>query len=97
MRRSSVAGLPRARSPIERSYGGPRHQYQAPTYYGANGPAWSANLIAQGRGNKEIARILSIAPETVKSHVKHIFIKLNVQRRAQAVSRAQTLGLAGTP
>jgi LuxR family transcriptional regulator, maltose regulon positive regulatory protein len=51
------------------------------------------NLIAQGRSDKEIARMLSIAPETVKSHVKHIFIKLNVQKRAQAVSRAQNLGL----
>ena len=55
------------------------------------------NLIAEGRSNKEIGRILSIAPETVKSHVKHIFIKLNVERRAQAVSRAQSLGLVGTP
>jgi len=54
-------------------------------------------LIAEGRSNKEIARILSIAPETVKSHVKHIFVKLNVERRAQAVSRAQSLGLVGTP
>ena len=53
------------------------------------------DLIAQGRSNKEIARILSIAPETVKSHVKHIFIKLNVEKRAQAVSRAQSLGLVG--
>jgi LuxR family transcriptional regulator, maltose regulon positive regulatory protein len=51
------------------------------------------SLIAQGRGNKEIARILSIAPETVKSHVKHIFTKLKVEKRAQAVSRAQGLGL----
>jgi LuxR family transcriptional regulator, maltose regulon positive regulatory protein len=55
------------------------------------------DLIAEGRSNKEIARILSIAPETVKSHVKHIFIKLNVEKRAQAVSRAQSLGLVGTP
>ena len=55
------------------------------------------NLIARGRSNKEIARILSIAPETVKTHVKHIFTKLNVERRAQAVSRAQSLGLVGTP
>jgi LuxR family maltose regulon positive regulatory protein len=55
------------------------------------------NLIAEGRSNKEIARILSIAPETVKSHVKHIFIKLKVERRSQAVSRAQSLGLVGTP
>ena len=52
-------------------------------------------LIAEGRSNKEIARNLAITPETVKSHVKHIFIKLNVEKRAQAVSRAQMLGLAG--
>jgi LuxR family maltose regulon positive regulatory protein len=52
--------------------------------------------IAEGLSNKEIARDLAIAPETVKSHIKHIFIKLNVERRAQAVSRAQILGLAGT-
>jgi LuxR family maltose regulon positive regulatory protein len=51
--------------------------------------------IAEGMSNKEIARDLAIAPETVKSHVKRIFIKLNVERRAQAVSRAQILGLAG--
>jgi LuxR family maltose regulon positive regulatory protein len=51
-------------------------------------------LIADGLSNKEIARDLAIAPETVKSHVRHIFTKLNVERRAQAVSRAQILGLA---
>ena len=54
-------------------------------------------LIAQGHSNKEIARALAIAPETVKSHVKHIFVKLNVEKRAQAVSRALSLGLVGTP
>lgn len=53
-------------------------------------------LIGQGRSNKEIARDLGIAPETVKSHVKNIFIKLAVQKRAQAVARARSLGLAGT-
>jgi LuxR family maltose regulon positive regulatory protein len=53
-------------------------------------------LIAEGLSNKEIARNLAITPETVKSHVKHIFTKLNVEKRAQAVSRAQILGLAGT-
>jgi LuxR family transcriptional regulator, maltose regulon positive regulatory protein len=53
-------------------------------------------LIGEGLSNKEIARNLAITPETVKSHVKHIFTKLNVEKRAQAVSRAQTLGLAGT-
>ena len=54
-------------------------------------------LIAQGRSNKEIARLLAITPETVKTHVKNIFIKFNVEKRAHAVSRAQNLGLLATP
>ena len=53
-------------------------------------------LIAGGLSNKEIARDLAIAPETVKSHIKRIFIKLNIERRVQAVARAQMLGLADT-
>jgi LuxR family maltose regulon positive regulatory protein len=32
-------------------------------------------LLSEGRSNKDIARALSIAPETVKSHVKNIFGK----------------------
>jgi LuxR family transcriptional regulator, maltose regulon positive regulatory protein len=53
-------------------------------------------LIAEGLSNKEIARSLYIGPETVKSHLKSVFTKLGVERRAQAVSRAQTLGLVTT-
>src|SRR6202030_1541650 len=46
-----------------------------------------------GLSNKRIAQELQIAPETVKSHVKGIFIKLAVQTRAHAVSTAVALGL----
>jgi len=53
-------------------------------------------LIGGGQSNKEIARALGIAPETVKSHVKNMFVKLNVERRAQAVYRAQSLGMMVT-
>src|ERR1700716_294424 len=53
-------------------------------------------LIAEGLSNKEIAKNLAIAPETVKSHIKNMFIKLKAEKRAQAVSRAQILGLTGT-
>jgi LuxR family maltose regulon positive regulatory protein len=45
-------------------------------------------LIGQGRSNKEIARQLGISPETVKSHIKNMFTKLGVERRAQAIYRA---------
>jgi ATP/maltotriose-dependent transcriptional regulator MalT len=41
-------------------------------------------------------RSLTIAPETVKSHIKNIFLKLAVDKRAQAVARAQSLGLVRT-
>jgi len=49
--------------------------------------------IGQGHSNKRIARSLEISPETVKSHVKHIFSKLDVATRSAAVSRAVSLGL----
>ena len=50
-------------------------------------------MISQGLSNKRIARAREISPETVKSHAKHIFLKLEVSTRAQAVSRAGSLGL----
>lgn len=50
-------------------------------------------MISQGLSNKRVARALEISPETVKSHVKHIFLKLVVGTRAEAVSRAGLLGL----
>jgi LuxR family maltose regulon positive regulatory protein len=46
--------------------------------------------------SKDIARSLGITPETVKSHVKNIFIKLTVERRSHAVARALSLGLIRT-
>jgi DNA-binding CsgD family transcriptional regulator len=52
--------------------------------------------IGEGRSNKEIAREFGSSPETIKSHVKHIFLKLDVNRRAQAVLHGQRLGLLTT-
>jgi PAS domain S-box-containing protein len=50
-------------------------------------------MMGNGLSNKAIARQLSIAPETVKSHAKSIFWKLTVRSRAEAVYRAVALGL----
>jgi ATP/maltotriose-dependent transcriptional regulator MalT len=50
-------------------------------------------LMSHGMSNKSIARQLGIAPETVKSHAKHILLKLAAQTRVEAVSRAFSLGL----
>jgi len=53
-------------------------------------------FIARGRSNKEIARELGVAPETIKTHLKRIFQKLSAESRAQAVVRAQSLGMLKT-
>lgn len=41
----------------------------------------------------EIARRLTIGESTVRTHIKHIYAKLGVSRRLQAVDRARALGL----
>jgi DNA-binding NarL/FixJ family response regulator len=52
--------------------------------------------VVQGLRNKEIARALGITEATVKFHVAHIFEKLGVSSRAEAVVRALTLGITGS-
>ncbi|WP_433262965.1 response regulator [Actinosynnema sp. CS-041913] len=50
-------------------------------------------LMADGRGNAAIARVLVLSPKTVRNHVSNILRKLHVADRAQAVSRAKEAGL----
>jgi LuxR family maltose regulon positive regulatory protein len=49
--------------------------------------------LLQGNSNKEIARVLDMTEHTVKFHLKNIFAKLKVERRAQAIAKARELGL----
>ncbi len=53
------------------------------------------HLIADGLSNAEIGRELYISETTVKTHVTHVFQKLNVRDRVQAVVLAYQSGLAG--
>lgn len=46
-----------------------------------------------GESNKEIARTLQLAPETVKWHLKNVMRKLRATSREEAVLNASTLGL----
>ena len=49
--------------------------------------------LAAGQSNKEIARTLGLSPHTVKTHLAHLFAKLDVARRTQAVGKARDLQL----
>jgi LuxR family maltose regulon positive regulatory protein len=42
---------------------------------------------------REIARELSVSLNTVRTHMRHLFAKLGVHRRSEAVARARALGL----
>ncbi|MFN3273642.1 MAG: LuxR C-terminal-related transcriptional regulator [Paracoccus sp. (in: a-proteobacteria)] len=72
---------------------------QAPALSGD--PAFSprerevARLLLCGASNKEIGATLSLAPDTVKWHLKNIFGKLSVPNRTQAALRLQQIGETG--
>lgn len=52
-------------------------------------------LVARGMSNRKIADQLVLTEATVKSHLVHIFTKLDVSSRTAAVARAQELGMLG--
>jgi DNA-binding NarL/FixJ family response regulator len=54
-------------------------------------------LVARGLRNKEIARELAISEATVKFHMIHIFEKLGVGGRTEAVGKATELGILTPP
>lgn len=50
-------------------------------------------LVAEGRDNQFIARHLFLSAKTVRNHISHIFTKLAVTTRAEAIVRARGAGI----
>lgn len=64
----------------------------------ADGPLTTKELevlakLAEGRTNQQIAEALFVTPATVKTHLSHIYAKLGVASRQEALTRALALGL----
>ena len=53
-------------------------------------------LIAQGRDNAQVAAALGLREKTVRNHITHIFAKLEVENRAQAIVLARNAGFGRT-
>ncbi|MDO8213420.1 DNA-binding response regulator [Conexibacter sp. CPCC 206217] len=53
------------------------------------------DLISTGSTNREIAEALYLSPHTVKEHTSALYRKLKARNRAEAVQRAQRIGLLG--
>lgn len=83
-----IATILKAAAPVTTADAAP------PTYRQLSGRETGIlKLIAHGMSNKRIALSLGITPETVKTHTKSIFVKLSTRTRAQAVARAEAIGL----
>jgi DNA-binding NarL/FixJ family response regulator len=52
------------------------------------------DLISGGSTNREIAAALHLSPHTIKEHTSSLYRKLGARNRADAVQRAQRLGLS---
>lgn len=50
-------------------------------------------LLAQGYTNAQLAEQLCVSPNTVKTHLQHIYDKLGVPNRTAAVTTARQMGL----
>lgn len=50
-------------------------------------------LMAEGLSNQQIAECLFVSVNTVKTHTSHLFEKLEVSRRTQAVEKAKKLNI----
>ncbi len=50
-------------------------------------------LLASGLTNKEMAQRMGVSPNTIKTHLAHVFEKLGANRRTEALARARDLNL----
>jgi DNA-binding CsgD family transcriptional regulator len=48
-----------------------------------------AELVAEGRTNKDVAKVLHVTPRTVEGHLTHIYEKLGVHSRGELAHRLQ--------
>lgn len=51
------------------------------------------DLVGKGMSNQQIAEALFVSENTIKKHISSLFLKLDVQRRTEAIRKARELSL----
>ncbi len=88
VREQLLAGLPR----------GERHTFDLTSELGLTDRELGLlGHLAKGLTNRQLARRLFVSENTVKTHLKHIYAKLDVSSRTAAVERARALGILRPP
>lgn len=80
-----------ARGAVERTF--QRNDLARETLGISNRELEVLELLAEGRTNKEIAKALTVSPNTVKTHVARLYDKLEAKRRTEAILKARELGV----
>lgn len=75
------------------SRSGPRSDRPSPDQRLSKRQSEVLTLMAAGSSVKEIAAALNLAPDTIKSHMRGAYTRLNVRSSAAAVREAMRLGL----
>jgi PAS domain S-box-containing protein len=55
------------------------------------------DLIASGLSTSEIARELTLSPQTVRNHLRNVFHELHAHTQVEAIVTAQRIGLLAAP
>jgi len=84
---------PVTESPVPRSEGGSKSSGDPNFFNLSDREAEILKHLASGHGYKELGTLLDISPNTVKKHVIHIYEKLHVHTRAQALKLAYERGM----
>lgn len=69
------------------------HRLRAPSVALSRREIEVLERVAAGRSNSQIAEALFVSEATVKSHLVHVFSKLDVTSRTAAVAKARELGI----
>jgi NarL family two-component system response regulator LiaR len=97
-RRLGMRLVERLRGLTGRSSARPAGRRLRPTRSPLTPREWEVvELLADAKGTDEIAALLQISTETVRSHIKHILRKLDARSRAEAVVAARRLGDSSAP